>query len=409
MKQKGFTLIELLLVLGIATVMGITAIHAAKKEGEQQLSYAAATQINELSAALTKQISRNYSAYTLAPRTTITIADLQAQGLLPNVYLNQTPFGGTMQMEAVSTGGATPSVTGLITTTPWTSPDGNPRYDLLGATIRKMGAQGGVTYYSSSVVAGLNGAWSASAGVNPGEFSFINTPGQLAMRIYVDAAGQDGVYLRRDGMLPMLGNLDMGFHDINNAVNISANGWVYANHIAANDATLGSIFSNYIRNTGGIDTAQITGIGSSSVANFEFLTARTRINTPDIVVTNTTSTGKVQLNDTVVVGAACTPDGLQSKDSTGFLVSCVSGIWKKAIFSPLNFISGSFGGDGTAYIGRYTFCNFSAYFFNINNSVYNYAGVYPSGAIDSNGRTDWYIYVSNGTGGLPASYVCFNV
>ncbi len=325
--SKGFTLIELLLVLGIATIISIAGVQAAKKEGENQMAHAAATQMQELNAALTKQIAKNYSAYVASPRVTITIADLQASGLLPTFYRNQTPFGGTINMEVVSSGGTTPNLTGLITTTPWEDSSGNPRYDLLGAAIRKIGAQGGVSYYSANTIAGLNAGWSATAGTTPSTYSFITEPGQLAVRSYTDANGEDNVYLRRDGMLPMLGNLDMGFHDINNAVNISANGWVYANHIAANDATLGSIFSNYIRNTGGIDTAQITGIGTSSVANFEFLAARTRIDTPDIIVTNTTTTGKVRLVDTVTVGAACTPNGLVSKEASGTIVSCQGGVW----------------------------------------------------------------------------------
>ncbi len=281
-KQKGFTLIELMLVLGIATLMGIAALQAYKRDSDYQLANAAATQLQELNAALTKQIGNNYATYIASPRTTVTIADLQASNLLPAFYQNQTPFGGTINMEVVSSGGATPTLAGLVTTTPWTDPSNNPRYDLLGAAIRKIGAQGGVSYFSTNTVAGLNGGWSATAGSTPGTYTFITAAGQLAVRSYGDVLGYDNVYLRRDGTLPMLGNLDMGFHDINNAVNISANGWIYANHIAANDATLGSVFSNYIRNTGGIDTAQITGVGTSSAANFEFLTARTSLSTRGI-------------------------------------------------------------------------------------------------------------------------------
>ncbi len=406
-RQGAFTLIEIMLVLGIATLMSIAAIQATKREGEQQVANASATQMNELSSALTKQISRNYSAYAASPRTTITISDLQTSGLLPNFYLNQTPFGGVIEMEAVSTGGATPSVTGLITTTPWTSPSGNPRYDLLGATIRKIGAQGGVSYYSSTVVAGLNGGWSAVKGVNPSEFTYISAPGQLAMRIYVDSVGEDGVYLRRDGTLPMIGNLDVGFHDINNAVNISANGWIYANHIAANDATLGSVFSNYIRNTGGIDTAQITGIGSSSVANFEFLTARTQV-----------AAGKLLLTDTVTIGTACTPNGLVSKDTTGNMLVCQAGVYSRYVKTSGDMMTGRLGvstndwgvtlydGAGGANAAKYSAIG-SAY---VNDIYIRAEGRWGSQLFGGHFATNIYVgcYIGNprasGACGCPAGF-----
>ena len=281
-KQKGFTLIELMLVLGIATIMGLVAFQSAKRDSEYQVSNAAATQMQELNAALTKHITNNYPTLLASGRASVTIADLQAERLLPAVYLNATPFGGTISMEVVSTGGTKPTLSGLITTTPWTDGAGNVRYDLLGAAIRKIGAQGGVSYYVNNAISGLNGGWSALQGNAANQFTNITAAGQLAIRSYGDTLGYDNVYLRRDGSLPMLGNLDMGFHDINNAVNISANGWIYANHIAANDATIGSIFSNYIRNTGGIDTAQITGVGTNSTANFAYLSARTDVSTKSL-------------------------------------------------------------------------------------------------------------------------------
>jgi len=235
--------------------------------------------MTELNAALSRFISNNAATYLTSGRGTVTVAQLQTAGLLPAVYKNQTPFGGTFEMEVVASNAATPTLTGLVTTTPWVDGSGQPRYDLLGAAIRTIGSQGGVSYYNTTQVAGLNGGWAADKGTAPGQFTFINAAGQLAVRSFGDTTGYDNIYVRRDGTLPMLGNLDMGFHDINNAVNISSTGWMYANHIAANDATLGSLFSNYIRNTGGIDTAQITGIGASSAANFEYLTARTDVST----------------------------------------------------------------------------------------------------------------------------------
>lgn len=284
-KQKGFTLVELLVSMAIVTVAGIAVLQGIKRSNDYDTATAAATQMSELNNALDKYIADNNATLIAAGRREITIQNLIDAKLLPATYQNKTPFGGTIKMEAVTNGSTNPALTGLIITTPWTSDGsatGEPRYDLLGAAIRKIGAQGGYTYYSGDTVSGLNAGWGVSKGASPGQFTYITNPGQLAVRAYSDSLGLDSIYLRRDGSLPMLGNLDMGFHDINNAVNISANGWVYANHLAANDATVASLFTNYIRNTGGIDTTQITGVGDSSAANFEYLTARTDVTTKSL-------------------------------------------------------------------------------------------------------------------------------
>lgn len=280
--QSGFTLIELLIALGIGTLVAVAAIQGVKRSNDYDMANAAATQVLEVNAALDRYIADNSSALIAAGRTEVTFQNLIDAKLLPATYQNRTPFGGTMKLEVVSNGGANPMLEGLITTTPWTdngTATGDPRYDLLGAAIRKIGAQGGYSYYSNDTISGLNAGWGVTKGAAPGQFTYISSPGQLAVRSYSSATGLDNIYLRRDGALPMLGNLDMGFHDINNAVNISANGWMYANHLAANDATIASLFTNYIRNTGGIDTTQVTGIGDNSAANFEYLTARTDVTT----------------------------------------------------------------------------------------------------------------------------------
>ena len=283
-KESGFTLIELLVVLGIITALSVGTLWTLKKSSESDLVLATSTQLNEVNKAFEDYITENKTALLAIPggRKEITIDDLKNAKFLPANYVNQTPFGGTLKLEVVLSGSTNPVPTGLITTTPWTddgTATGNPRYDLLGAATRKIGSQAGYSYLVSNYISGLNAGWRVDKGAATGQYSYISNAGQLAVRSYGNTSGLDNIYLRRDGTLPMLGNLDLGFHDINNAVNISANGWIYSNHLAANDATIASLFTNYIRNTGGIDTTQITGVGNSSVANFEYLTARTDVTT----------------------------------------------------------------------------------------------------------------------------------
>lgn len=284
---KGFTLIELLVVLSIGMGVMILGYEADKRKREQNISYQTATQMKELSSALSKHISLNFADYIADPGNsfTVSIADLQANNLLPNNYQNRTPFGGTFEMQVVKqTSPDNVSFTGLITTSPWEDDGGEPRYNLLGLAVKEIGAQGGMTYFNANQVSGLNGGWVADSA----DFSSISDPGQLAVRVYSDEMGFDNIYLRRDGILPMLGNLDMDQHDINNVRNLTVNGMLNANSILANQGSFANVFSNYIRNEGGIDTAQITGIGDNSAANFAYISARTELAAPSINVSNNT-------------------------------------------------------------------------------------------------------------------------
>jgi len=49
-----------------------------------------------------------------------------------------------------------------------------------------------------------------------------------------------------------------------------------------------------------------------------------------VYATGVGSFGKAQLNDVVVEGTACAPDGTLSRDTAGLVLSCQSGVWAKA-------------------------------------------------------------------------------
>jgi prepilin-type processing-associated H-X9-DG protein len=53
----------------------------------------------------------------------------------------------------------------------------------------------------------------------------------------------------------------------------------------------------------------------------------------NLSVPTTLTAGKVSLIDTVTVGSACTTTGQVSRDSTGSILSCQSGVWAKGGFS----------------------------------------------------------------------------
>ena len=109
-------------------------------------------------------------------------------------------------------------INGLVTTSSSWTENGAIRYDLIGKAIQEAGIDSGVTK-TATTVSGYNGQWTETAT----NFPIITTAGQFAYRTGYDAALYS-VYLRRDGTLPMTGDLNMGGRSISNADKISASG-----------------------------------------------------------------------------------------------------------------------------------------------------------------------------------------
>jgi hypothetical protein len=77
--------------------------------------------------------------------------------------------------------------------------------------MQEAGIDSGMTQ-SATVASGLQGAWKETST----DYNNINSAGLMAYRVGYDSA-MYSVYLRRDGTLPMTGDLNMGGNDINNA------------------------------------------------------------------------------------------------------------------------------------------------------------------------------------------------
>ncbi len=109
----------------------------------------------------------------------------------------------------------------IITTLPWAE-GSRVRYDLLGRAMQAAGIDSGVTK-SATVASGTAGQWTE----NQNNYGGINAAGLLAYRVGYDSS-MYSVYLRRDGTLPMTGDLNMGGQSINNAKDITASGDINA-------------------------------------------------------------------------------------------------------------------------------------------------------------------------------------
>lgn len=268
-KQNGYSLVELILVLAISSIAFLGVLGLEKRKAETQNAENAGTQIAEVGQALGKYINQESTLLkaTIPVGSVVTIPFsvlTQPAGntgvypnhlFLPTTYKNTTLLGVTLKLQIKNNVGNI--LTGLVLpNNPVIDASGAVRNDYIGLAIKKMGAQGGMTFPNATVLSGLGGQWS----LTNAEFPDINQVGLFGYRVGYQS-DYDSVYLRLDGTYPMKGNLDMGNYSIRNATDISYNGWIYGNN-----AVFNNIITGTITNSGNIQTNSINGTTTGSVA-----------------------------------------------------------------------------------------------------------------------------------------------
>lgn len=250
--KKGFSLLELILVLGVGSIMAFMRFQDMKTEQENVMAKAVGQQMKQIGEAVNGYINIRYDKLSTltssssqssdpGPRTCngsgceITYQTLINEGLLPVSYTGVNAQKSSYKI-MLKRSGATPNyvVNGLITTTlPW-SESGKLRYDLLGKAMQEAGIDSGMTRTTSNAF-GYGGQWSETSA----NFNNITSAGQLAFRVGFNSALYS-VYLRRDGTLPMTGNLNMGGQSVYNAQDITAAGTTTTGILETNTATVGA-------------------------------------------------------------------------------------------------------------------------------------------------------------------------
>ena len=246
--KKGFSLLELVLVLGVGAAMGFIKFQDMKIEQENVLAAAVGQQMKQVGEAVNGYINIRYDKLSTlsnaagngsdpGPRTCsgsvceITYTTLVNEGLLPSTFTGLNAQKSAYRI-ILKRDGISPNyvVNGLITTTlPW-SEGTKTRYDLLGKAMLSAGIDSGMTK-SATVASGYEGQWSEKSS----EFRNISSEGLLAYRTGFDSAMYT-VYLRRDGTLPMTGDLNMGGKSIGNVQNITAAGATTTGSLTVNGA-----------------------------------------------------------------------------------------------------------------------------------------------------------------------------
>lgn len=248
--KKGFSLLELILALGIGSAIALIKFQDMKVEQEDLVAKTAGEQIKQLGEAVNGYISMRYDKLSTLTSSSNQSSDpgprncnstgceidfhtLINEGLLPTSYngnnIYKSPYKIILKRE-----GTAPNyvINGLITTSSAWIEGGHIRYDLLGKAMQVAGVDSGITKDATSV-AGFQSQWKEQNTA----FSNITRYGLLAFRVGYNSALY-AIYLRRDGTLPMTGNLNMGGNDINNVKNITAAG---TGNFGGNITTAGSV------------------------------------------------------------------------------------------------------------------------------------------------------------------------
>ncbi|PLY35724.1 shufflon system plasmid conjugative transfer pilus tip adhesin PilV [Pectobacterium carotovorum] len=299
--KKGFSLLEVALVLGIGTAMAFIKFQDMKSDQEKVMASAVGQQMKQMGEAVNRYISIRYdklSTLTLSssqssdpgPRTCsangceITYQTLINEGLLPVSYtgINAQKSSYTILLKR---SGIAPNyvINGLVTTTqPWS--EGNSvRYDLLGRAMQAAGIDSGMTQ-SATVASGTAGQWTESQN----NYNGINAAGLLAYRVGYDSS-MYSVYLRRDGTLPMTGDLNMGGQSINNAKDITASGDV-------NATSFNGTYGRFAKNVNVSEDLNVIGFSTfgKNVSMNSQLTVKNGINSENYISAKTQSS-KLQI------------------------------------------------------------------------------------------------------------------
>ena len=238
--NPGFTLIELILVISAGLIISFFSFQKMVKDQEDIQAKAVGEQIKQIGNAVNSYIAVHYdklsslsnsdgSTLDPGPRTcvaatsscSITIPTLINEGLLPQSYSSQNLFNSPYTI-VIKRSGSSPyyNVAGLITTdNAWRGAGSSVRFDLLGKAMQEAGVDSGMSRDASNILQGYKGLWNHDTV----EFPNINKLGQLGFQVGYGSYSYS-IYLRRDGTLPMTGNLNMGSQNINNAKDINGSG-----------------------------------------------------------------------------------------------------------------------------------------------------------------------------------------
>lgn len=252
-RARGFTIIELLIVVAISAVVAVVAAARLLDKFKESQADLAADDIAVVGKAVTAYIPGNTATLAAAPTTTLTIAQLQAAGLLPASYTSGNPWGANYTILVRRTGAGPYQYEALvITSTAWVI-TGTSQISFLGRAVKRIGGAGGLTYDATGAV-GNGGAWTAPVA----NYAGANQAGKLAYFVSQATTPFDSIYLRVDGTNAMNAALNMNNNGIVAATGVNATGAAMPWQVT----TTGGFSGTTATTTGAMNAATMTTTGA---------------------------------------------------------------------------------------------------------------------------------------------------
>ncbi|WP_265349403.1 shufflon system plasmid conjugative transfer pilus tip adhesin PilV [Enterobacter hormaechei] len=367
---QGFTLIELILTLAVIAAISFISFQSMNRDFEDKQAAAIGEQIRNIGDSVNNYIVNHYDVLSkrensagttqdVGPRICatatqtceITTQTLVNEGMLPPVFNGKNVYGSGYKI-IIARKGSAPywNISALVATDTPLSRSGSIRYDLLGKAMQTAGIDSGMTRTSSTKVDGYKGSWSATQT----EFPNINKQGLL---VYIAGYGSNSysAFLRRDGTLPMTGDLNMGTKNIYGAANITASGkgifggeveagaWVHARNGYGDVISLGgdSSTNDYEIRLGADKPLSIHGsapvqvnVSGSLRTGLDLnadrdITSGGSIKASGNITSSQIITGQyLKANQVIVSGTICSDNGLLARDNAGQIFSCVNSKWQ---------------------------------------------------------------------------------
>lgn len=348
-KKNGFSLIETLLVLVIMSIFSIWKYTEIDNDMKNMLAKNLSAEMEQLGQATNAFINLRYQTLSTLESDTglncdkqnntcdLTVEGLIAEKLLPESYRPVNKFGSGYHITLKREGNA-PNymINGLIITDkPILGHKKEADKLLLGRVLLHGGPDFGYSDKPNSV-SGYSGLWSEKQT----DYNTIDQAGLLAYRVGYNA-NMYSIYLRRDGTLPMTGNLNLDGNDINNiSTTNTKNANISDKLISETDTQLygkilhvntdETIFDKRVdmKNSLFIEGSELNA--KNADASFKNIHASGNIiSDGNITAKNRVTVGEfLKLEKTVTAGQACSETGIFSRDDRGELMTCISGKWE---------------------------------------------------------------------------------
>lgn len=236
MKRKyknklGMSLLEVFVVISIVLLMTTYKMQSIKEEIINKESVIQSDKLKMLASAVNGYINMNYKSLIelksdgankicdQSKKTCeIKIEELKKFMLLPQTFSLNDRIAKDYKI-VLKREGAEPNymINGLLTAKIKQSSNYNRVF--MGKVLTELGVDGGISDKSKNKINGFRGFWSETTA----NYNNINNDDQIAMRVGY-SSNMYSVYLRRDGSLPMTGNLNLGGNDINNVKDLTMSG-----------------------------------------------------------------------------------------------------------------------------------------------------------------------------------------